>query len=532
MIGKLDEFIERDPGKAFIFLLVLAIPAFFVNLGLLPLFADEPTRANVALEMILSKNYSVPTIGGEYYYNKPPLYNWILAATYLLSGNFSEFATRLPAIVPLFLFTVTIWLAVACFLRDKRIALLSAILFMVNSRMLLYDSMLGHIDIFYSWLTFGSFMLIFHFYRKEQWLQVFLFSYLITAVTFLCKGLPSIVFQGMTLIALLAYTRNLKKLFSWQHILPGLLCVFIIGAYFYNYSRYNPNLGGYFATIWDQSSQRTAVRAGLWKTFGYVLTFPFEHLVHLLPASLLLLFCVKRSSRKEIFGHPFLRFLLITFLANIWIYWLSPETRPRYLLMLYPLLLITFSYGYYTYRDSLPKTNRVFNHILLAIACIITLAVPSTLFAGLQQAVPLLGVKTAAIFVSAAFFTWLIYRLDKAKIVAFAGLLLVARLGFSWFVLPERFQRRDAVYFRHAATEMGTLSRNKPFYFYQYHPEVLTIPFHDRLIFYIERSRMKKVEFTEQDIKPGYYFTFDRDLKNPSALLLKEYRGLKLFEIK
>ena len=67
---KLEDFLLKHPGKVFLFLILLSIPAFFINLGLLALFADEPTRANVALEMILSKNYALPTIGAEYYYNK------------------------------------------------------------------------------------------------------------------------------------------------------------------------------------------------------------------------------------------------------------------------------------------------------------------------------------------------------------------------------------------------------------------------------------------------------------------------------
>jgi 4-amino-4-deoxy-L-arabinose transferase-like glycosyltransferase len=166
MIQKLEDFLVKYPGRVFFLLIILSLAPFFINLGLLPLFADEPTRANVALEMILSDNFSVPTIGAEYYYNKPPLYNWILAGFYLLTGTYSEFITRLPAIIPMFLFAISIFYAVAYFLKDKRIASLSAILFLVNGRMLIYDSMLGHIDIFYSWLTFCSFMLIFYFLQQ------------------------------------------------------------------------------------------------------------------------------------------------------------------------------------------------------------------------------------------------------------------------------------------------------------------------------------------------------------------------------
>lgn len=63
----------------YIIIFTLLIPALFINLGKMPLSSDEPTRSVVALEMNLSGNYVTPTINGDYYYNKPPLYNWILA---------------------------------------------------------------------------------------------------------------------------------------------------------------------------------------------------------------------------------------------------------------------------------------------------------------------------------------------------------------------------------------------------------------------------------------------------------------------
>ena len=59
-------------------ILLLLIPALFINLGMSPLIADEATRGMVAFEMQQSGELITPTIHGEYYYNKPPLYNWIL----------------------------------------------------------------------------------------------------------------------------------------------------------------------------------------------------------------------------------------------------------------------------------------------------------------------------------------------------------------------------------------------------------------------------------------------------------------------
>lgn len=529
---QIEEYIDRHPGRVFLFLITLSIPAFLFNLGLLPLFADEPTRSSVALEMILSKNYSVPTIAGEYYYNKPPLYNWILAALYLLTGSYSEFITRLPAAVPMFLYALTIYACVKYFIADKRIALMSAFFFLVNGRMLLYDSMLGHIDIFYSWLTFISFMSIFYFYQRKQWFLLFLISYIITSLTFLSKGLPSIVFQGFTLIAYLAATKNFRKLFSWQHILSGLICLLIIGLYFYNYSLYNPDLQGYLATIWDQSSQRTAVRTGFWNSVRHLLTFPFEHAMHMLPTSLLLLFCFHKRFLQGIRRNEFLFFCAVTFMANIWVYWLSPETRPRYLLMLYPLLFIIWSHAYYTYREDFPKLDKILNKLLLVLGIVVSLAMLAPLFIGLGQYVNHLLLKVLLAFTGASFFTWLIYRFQKHKLIAFLGVLIVVRLAFSFFVLPHRYAHNESGYFKSAAIEIAHISKGNDVYFYHFNPPVEHLPFYHRIIFYIEKEQMKIMQTTKDDTKPGYYLTFDRDLENPRGILVKSYNNnLKLFRV-
>ena len=530
---QLEDYIQKHPTLIFFLLILLAIPAFLINLGLLPLFADEPTRAIVALEMILNNNPYVPTIGDEYYYNKPPVYNWILASFYLLTGSFSEFVTRLPAVIPMFLFAITIYYWVSYFLKDKRIGALSGILFLVNGRMLIYDSMLGHIDIFYSWLTFVSFMVIFYFYRRNQWFLLFLFSYLITAISFLSKGMPSIVFQGITLIALLAYTKNLKKLVSWQHILSGIICLGIISLYFINYSRYNSNLEGYFSTIWDQSSQRTGAKIGFEKTILHIIQFPFEHLFHLFPASLILIFCLHKQFWNDLKQQEFLKYIGIIFLANIWIYWLSPETRPRYLMMLYPLIFIIWAHAFYAYRDSLLKTSRVFKLILLVLAITVTLATPAAFFFGLEKFVPYLSLKILFVFLCCGFFSYLIYRFKTEYIIPFIAFLLIVRLAFSWFVLPHRLNNLPELYFKTASIEVGNLTKGSPLFYYRYNPELVAIPFHHRLIFYMERSRMQTVKFTSEDRLPGYYFTFDRDLNNPDAVLVKSYQGnLKLFKVK
>ena len=57
---------------------LLLLPALLINLGLMTFIDDEAIRALVALEMKWSGNFITPTLHGEYYYNKPPLFNGIL----------------------------------------------------------------------------------------------------------------------------------------------------------------------------------------------------------------------------------------------------------------------------------------------------------------------------------------------------------------------------------------------------------------------------------------------------------------------
>ena len=214
------------------------------------------------------------------------------------------------------------------------------------------------------------------------------------------------------------------------------------------------------------------------------------------------------------------------------VYWLSPQTIPRYIIMLYPLLIVLFSHAYFTYRNQLPVISKLFNAVIIISCTLITLFIPAAFFAGLENYVSALPLKVLVIFLSCAFLSWRIYKSTDQKIVYFLAFMLVLRQGFSWFVLPFRYQQNDYKSERAFAEEAGKLSNGQAFYLYQYHPEIHTIPQHHKYIFYIERARMQPVKFTETDSLPGYYFTFDRDLKNPAAKLIKIYKkDLKLFRI-
>ena len=70
---------------------------FFYGLGQFGLIgADEPRYAQVAREMLQHHDWVTPTLGGQPWLEKPPLYYWQAMLAYAIFGV-SDWAARLPA---------------------------------------------------------------------------------------------------------------------------------------------------------------------------------------------------------------------------------------------------------------------------------------------------------------------------------------------------------------------------------------------------------------------------------------------------
>lgn len=439
-MSRLPDFFRRNPWFFYAFAILMLFPALLGNLGYLAINfpTDEPTRAVVALEMIVSGNYITPTINGDFYYNKPPLYNWIIIAYYKLAGNYSEFTLRLPVVVGLLLFGLTIFLFVRRHLGNKQ-GFIVAILFITSGRILFWDSFLGLIDITFSWLVYLSFMLIYHFREKKQYLALFLVSYFLTGITFLMKGLPSLVFQGITLLAFFSYNREFRKLFSWKHFAGIGLFLLIVGAYYYAYFQVHPFDLKIFKTLFSESEKRTIINYGWYRFTTHLFTFPLEMFYHFFPWSVLWIYFFRRDFRSTLREHPFLRFNFIVFIFNILIYWTSPESYPRYIFMLFPPLFTILVFHFFRDLTKNGKYSRVVEYFLMGVMVLgIIAAIPMPL---LKQTgfVDHAWLKAGVMFVTMALLTWLYYTLKEQRMIIFASAMLMLRIGFDWFIIPPRY---------------------------------------------------------------------------------------------
>jgi 4-amino-4-deoxy-L-arabinose transferase-like glycosyltransferase len=74
----------------------LGLPVFLLGLGSPGLFdPHESLYAEVAREMVMSGDWLTPHLNGTRYLDKPPLFYWLIALSYVMFGV-SEFAARLP----------------------------------------------------------------------------------------------------------------------------------------------------------------------------------------------------------------------------------------------------------------------------------------------------------------------------------------------------------------------------------------------------------------------------------------------------
>lgn len=86
-------------------ILGLQILLLLFRIGQVPLLGpDEPRYARVAVEMARANEFVTPTLSGEPWLEKPPLYYWLAGLGYRVFGE-NEMAARLPAVLAALLLT-------------------------------------------------------------------------------------------------------------------------------------------------------------------------------------------------------------------------------------------------------------------------------------------------------------------------------------------------------------------------------------------------------------------------------------------
>jgi 4-amino-4-deoxy-L-arabinose transferase-like glycosyltransferase len=426
---------------------LLCIPAFFINLGIHAYIGDEAIRSLVAFEMMKMGNYLVPTMNGEFYFCKPPLYNWILILFYKATGLFNEWITRLPTVLFSFLFTWLIWFFNQHKLQNKKFAIILAFMFLTCGRMIFYDSFLGLIDIFFSMVTYSMIMLAYSLANRSMYKWLYPMLYFLSSVGFMLKGLPSFHFLFFALLIVHFMFGNWHFLWSRYHLLSIILSVSIIGLYFYGYDKYM-EAGNTVAPLVDQATRRTVLKYGLYDMAKHVVSYPFENIFHFLPWSLMGLLVLKKNIFTLLKKDQYIWYVCLSFISNFSLYWISPEVYPRYILMLIPLIFTVWIYLYEFEIGVDNKLMKIISYLFKFITIVSPILIISRIGSHWLKYVENGQYKVLLLSILLGLLSFLYFNDKKNRTILFVIYILVLRIGFNLIILPIRNNTSDKEYLK------------------------------------------------------------------------------------
>jgi len=196
--------------------------AYFGLLG-----ADEPRYAQVAREMLARRDWITPTLGGQPWLEKPPLYYWQAMLAYRLFGV-SDWAARLPSPVDATLMVIAIYLF---FRRFRPGAQLDAALMTTSAAGIIGFARAASMDMALA-ASFTVALLAWYSWHEGRGQRYLWLAYAFLALGMLAKG-PVAPFLGAVVIGIFAIARRdygiLRRTFS----VPGILIFCLIALPWY-----------------------------------------------------------------------------------------------------------------------------------------------------------------------------------------------------------------------------------------------------------------------------------------------------------
>jgi 4-amino-4-deoxy-L-arabinose transferase-like glycosyltransferase len=312
-------------------MLAVAGIVFFAGLGRLPLLEpDEGRNAEVAREMLVSGDLITPHFNTLTYLDKPPVYFWLVAASFRLCG-LTEWAARFPSALMALATMLLTWFLAGRMFGDSAglraaIMLATTPLVIAFARLVIFDMTLAFlvtVAMTCFWLAAASD------YRRP-WLEVLLFAAMGLAT--ITKGPVGFL---IPLLSVLAYQALRGRVSELKRLRWGLgIAVFLAAVlpWFIAVSLRHPDFPRY--ALWDESLRRFAT--GSARRGGSVFYYVPVFLLGFFPWSFFLLFAGGnrwrrwRALRQE--AHQPVLFLLAWAAAVFLFFSISQSKLPGYFL--------------------------------------------------------------------------------------------------------------------------------------------------------------------------------------------------------
>ena len=260
---------------------VIYLPA----LGSIAIKGEEGRRILPAVGMLETGNYIVPQVGGSTYYRKPPLVNWLVAASFKFFGVRNEWTARLPSALAVLAVAIA-FVTVARSSLGARGSMIAAMIWLTNIGIIekgrlieieaLYVSLCGLAIIF--WLSFFL-------QKKSPWVT-WLSASVFLGLGLLAKGPTHLIFFYGIVIPVLIFWKDWRLLFHPAHFVGLVVMIGIAVAWAIPFlqsttshiaidkwsGQYSGRLKGVDSKLsdWIQNIPR-----GLIYFFPWILLFPF-----------------------------------------------------------------------------------------------------------------------------------------------------------------------------------------------------------------------------------------------------------------
>jgi 4-amino-4-deoxy-L-arabinose transferase-like glycosyltransferase len=350
--------IEASKWGQVCLLLLVGLFSFTYNLQISLFEGTEGLYGQVARELVQSGEYVRLTFQGQAYFNKPPLFFWMIGGFTQLFGD-NEVALRLTAALSS-LGTMVLIFVLGKTLFSWNVGFWAAFIFATNHLFLWY----GRRVLIDSTLTFFMTLALLGWVfanRKDSSPAWPLVTFLGMALATMVKGLHGFVLPFLLIMTYSILVRNFRPLKQWGFWV-GLM-LFVIGL---KISVSTLGLSAKFQYSWTsilfQLSHWSSFSstAGSFKVPSYLYLIWFDLLPWsvLIPSSLMFLFSLRPLKK-----HPGVLFILLWFLGYFLVMCLSRYKREPYLMPLVPGFALTI--GYYlvalTSRIGIPPWHRMVN---------------------------------------------------------------------------------------------------------------------------------------------------------------------------
>ena len=276
-------------AQSLLVVLLVWAAIYLPALGSLEIKGEEGRRILPAVRMLESGDYIVPRVGSEPYLRKPPLINWLVAASFKVFGQRDEWTARLPSALCM-LAVAILFATVARPGLGASGSTIAAIVWLTNFGLIekgrlieieaLYVSLFA--IAFICWLTWWE-------QKRSPWLT-WIVPWVFLGLGWLAKGPTHLFFFYAIMLAVLWLTRELRTIWNVPHFIGLIIMMGIFAVWAVPFAEMTG--GAHIAHVWSRQFygrlSTEDVDFGSWvmnipRSLGYFL--PWLLLAPLLPGA-------------------------------------------------------------------------------------------------------------------------------------------------------------------------------------------------------------------------------------------------------